>query len=150
VSVSIWRSFESYSEFGALAIAYEAAKDSLERKFGGQRKQIALYLEEIDNFKSVRPGNSRDIERYADLLDVTIVNLKEANRSEELKDCMMYIKLLKKLPASMLASYRRWVHENHKIECVEVLKEWIIQEAEFQIKALETVQGISYSKPNKF
>ena len=58
-----------------------------------------MYLEEIKNFKPVRPGNSKDIERYADLSDVTIVNLKEANRIEELKDGMMYLKLLKKLPA---------------------------------------------------
>jgi len=49
-----------------------------------------------------------------------------------------------------MASYHRWVYENHRIECVEVLREWVIQEAEFQVKALETVQGISYSKPSKF
>ena len=52
-----------------------------------------MYLEEIDNFKPIRPGNSKNIERYADILDVTIVNLKEANWSEELKDGMMYMKL---------------------------------------------------------
>jgi len=50
----------------------------------------------------------------------------------------------------MLASYHCWVYKNHRIECVEVLREWVIQEAEFQVKALETVQGLSYSKPNKF
>ena len=74
------------------------------------------------------------------------MNLKEANWSEELKDGMMYLKLQKKLPTSMLASYHRWVYKNHRIECVEVLREWVIQEAEFQVKALETVQGLSYSK----
>ena len=42
------------------------------------------------------------------------------------------------------------MHGNHKIECVEVLKEWTMQKAEFQAKALETVQGLSYSKSNKF
>jgi len=50
----------------------------------------------------------------------------------------------------MLASYHCWVYKNHRIEYVEVLREWVIQEAEFQVKALETVQGISYSKPSKF
>jgi len=82
---------------GPSAFAYEAVKDRLERKFGSQRRQIAMYLEEIDNFKPVHPGNLKDIERYADLLDVTIVNLKEViNRTEELKDGMMYLKLQKK------------------------------------------------------
>jgi len=50
-----------------------------------------MYFEEIDNFKSVCPGNLKDIERYADLLDVTIVNLKKANRTKELKDGMIYL-----------------------------------------------------------
>ena len=128
---------------GHSAAAYEAAKDRLERKFGGQRRQIALYLEEIDNFRPVRYGNSKDLEKYADLLDITIVNLKEANRFDELRDGLLYMKLQKKLPASMLTQYHRWIFENQKIESVEVLREWVIREAEFQTKALETVQGLT-------
>ena len=77
----------------------------------------------------------------ADLLDVAIVNLKEANRFDELKDGLLYMKLQKKLPTSMLTHYHRWIYENHKIESVEVLQEWVLQEIEF-IKALETVQGL--------
>jgi len=59
-----------------------------------------LYLEEIDSFKPVRAGNTRNLEKLADLLDVAIVNLKEANRFDELKDRLLYIKLQKKLPTS--------------------------------------------------
>ena len=91
----------------------------------------------------MRCGNSRDLEKYADLLDVAIVNLKEANWFEELRDGLLYIKLQKKLPASMLTQYHWWIFENHKIESVEVLREWVIREAEFQTKALETVQGLT-------
>ena len=61
------------------------------------------------------------------MLDIAIVNFKEANRLEELKDGLLYIKLLKKLPASMLTHYHRWIFENQKIESVEVLQEWVIQ-----------------------
>ena len=43
----------------------------------------------------------------------------------------------------MLTQYHRWIFENHKIESVKVLQEWVIQEGEFQTKALETVQGIT-------
>ena len=70
------------------------------------------------------------------------MNLKESNQTEELKDGTLYIKLQKKLPAQMLAAYHRWVFENHRMECVEVLQEWVIQEAEFHSRALETVQGL--------
>ena len=66
------------------AAAYQAVKERLERKFGGQRRQLAIYLEEIDNFKPVHPGNFKDMEKYADLLDIAIVNLKEANHLDEL------------------------------------------------------------------
>ena len=83
------------------------------------------------------------MEKYADLLDIAIVNLKEANRFEELQDGLLYMKLQKKLPASMLTRYHRWIYENHKIESVEVLREWVIQETEFQTEAIETIQGLS-------
>ena len=134
---------KAIESLGYSAAAYETAKDRLERKFGGQRRQIALYLEEIDSFKLVCLGNPKDLEKYADLLDIAIVNLKEANRLEELKDGLLYMKLQQKLPASMLTQYHRWIFENHKIESVEVLREWVIQQSEFQIKALETVQGLT-------
>ena len=88
---------------------------------------------------------------YADLLDIAIVNLKEANRSKELQDGLLYMKLQKKLPATMLAAYHRWIFEKRKRESVEILREWAIQESEFQIRALETVQGMSVEKPeNRF
>ena len=61
---------------GNSAAAYETAKERLERKFGGKRRQIALHLEELENFKPLRLGNARDLERLADLLDVTEVHWK--------------------------------------------------------------------------
>ena len=81
-----------------------------------------------------------DLGKFADLLDIALVNLKEANRLGELGDGLLYMKLQKKLPATMLTNYHRWVFENHKEESVELLREWVIQEAEFQARALETVQ----------
>ena len=77
---------KAIESLGYSATAYEAAKDHLERKFGGKRWQIALYLEEIDSFRPVRYGIAKDLEKYADFLDVAIVNLKEAQRFEELRD----------------------------------------------------------------
>jgi len=135
---------------GHSATAYETAKERLERKFGGQRRQVALYLEEVDNFRPISPDNFRDLEKFADLLDITIVNLKEADRSGELNDGLLYMKLQKKIPAKMLANYHRWVFEKHKRESVETLREWVIQEAEFQTRALEVAYGFSTSRPGKF
>ena len=41
--------------------AYHTVMDRLERTFGGEMQEIAIYLQEIDNFRPVRHGNSRDI-----------------------------------------------------------------------------------------
>ena len=126
---------------GHSAAAYETAKERLERKFGGKRRQIALHLEALENFKPLRPGNARDLERLADLLDVT--DLKEAGRHDELGNGSLYLSLCKKLTEAMLAHYHRWIHENGRWQSVETLREFIIQEAEFQTVASETIRGLS-------
>ena len=133
---------------GRSATAYEAAIALLERKFGGERRKLALHLEELENIKSLLPGNAGDIERFADLLDVTVVNLKEANRHDELGKGPLYISLCKKLNEGMLAQYHRWIFENHRWESVETLKEFVLQEAEFQTVASETIRGVTSSNRN--
>ncbi|CAG2242222.1 unnamed protein product [Mytilus edulis] len=44
---------------------------------------------------------------------------------------------------SMLSRYHRWIFESGKTESVECLREWILQEAEFQTIASETIHGLS-------
>ena len=92
---------------GHSAAAYEAAMARLERKFGGERRKIALQLEELENMKSLCSGNARDIERFGDLLDIIVVNLKEAGRHDELGKGALYISLCKKLNETMLTQYHR-------------------------------------------
>ena len=118
---------------GHLGAAYEAAKERLERKIGCQRRKIALHVEELEAIKSVRPGNARDIERFADLLDVDMKNWAKGH----------YVSLCKKLNESALAHYHRWMSENGHWESVETLKEFIVQEAEFQTMASETIRGVN-------
>ena len=134
---------EAIENLGFSGAAYEAAKDRLERKFGGKRREIAIHLEDLDNFKAVKDGCSKDIEKFADLLDVLVVNLLESGRYDELGNGSLYIKLLKKLPETLLTQYNRWIFENRRRECVETLKMWVIQEAEFYTVARETVYGVS-------
>ena len=43
----------------------------------------------------------------------------------------------------MLARYHRWIFENCKGESVLTLRTWVIQEAEFQTIASETVHGLA-------
>ena len=50
----------------------------LERKNCGKRSEIAIHLDDLDNFKPMRGGCSTDIDKLADLLDVFLVNLLES------------------------------------------------------------------------
>lgn len=67
--LAAWEALKAMESLGHFA-AYQTAKERLERRFGGQQHQMALYLEEIDNVRPVCAGNSKDIERHADLLNV--------------------------------------------------------------------------------
>ena len=103
-----------------------------------------MFLEKLDQFRPIRNGNSKDLDKLADLLDVIVINLKEAGRHEELGHGSLYIKIQKKMTELMLSNYNRWLFEHKKPECREKLQEWIIQEAEFQAVyvAAETLCGV--------
>ena len=99
---------------GRSAAVYEAASDRLERKYGGKRRQIALYQEELEKFSQIRQGHGKDKEEFADLLDIAMINLQEAGQHHELGVGSLYAKLQRKIPEAMLARYHRWVFEYNK------------------------------------
>ena len=65
--VLVWRSIESSGKSRSLVETLEAAKSRLERKYGGQRRQINLYMEELDQFRLIRAGFAQDLGKLADL-----------------------------------------------------------------------------------
>ena len=136
-------------KLGHLAYAYKAAKERLDRKYGGKRRQIAIYFEDLENFRLIRLGSARDLENFADLLEIAIINLKETGLHHELQDGSLYTKLQRKLPESLLARYHRWVFENSASGSVLTLRAWFIQESEFQTVATETVHGLTGQSSNQ-
>lgn len=127
---------------GHSAAAYKSAKSRLERKYGGYRRRIALYTEELEQFKPIRHGNAKDVEKFSDLLDVAVLNLEACRRYEELGTGSLYVKLQRKMTEAMLTNYHRWIYENDKFESVVQLRDWLNKEAEFQVIAAETIKGI--------
>ncbi|XP_067667338.1 uncharacterized protein [Haliotis asinina] len=127
-------------DLGHSAAAYDVALDRLERKYGGKRRQVTLQL---SNFRPIRPGNVRDIERFADMLDIVVINIRDTDRLEELGSGALYNQLLKKMTESMLTDYHRWVFDRERQESVETLREWVLQEAELSVMASETLHGLS-------
>ena len=97
----------------------------------------------MDNFKQLRTGNAKDLEKFADLLDVAIINLQEAGQDRELGTGLF------------IPNYRenysrchRWVFENNITESVVALRKWVLQEAEFQTIATETMHGLTGKADN--
>ena len=134
---------KTIENLGHSGAAYEAAKERLERKFGGMRRQISIYIEELENFRQIRVGNAKDLEQFSDLLDIAMINLKESNQDQELGNGTLYTILQRKLPQSMLANYHRWVYDNNVTQSVATLRQWVILGSEFQTVAFETVHGVT-------
>ena len=65
---------------GHSAAAHDAAKERLERMFGGKRRQTSIYYEEIDQFQQIQTNHSKDLEQYAKLLEQLVIKLKEAGQ----------------------------------------------------------------------
>ena len=129
--------------------AYEASKNRLESKFGESCRRLAIYIEQLEGFRSIQYGNAKDVEEFSDLLDVAIINLRESQQYHELGTGPLYMKLQRKLPEMMLANYHRWIFENNHLESIETLRDWIVQEAEFQTIATETIKGITANQKKK-
>ena len=127
---------------GHSASAYHVAKERLERKYGGKRRQMVLRLEELDKFKQIRDDNAHDLERFSELLDVLTVNLIDVGQHNELGGGALYITLQRKLNENLLSRYNRWVFEKGYAETVESLRTFVNQESEFLTTAAETVGGI--------
>ena len=134
---------KTIENLGHSGAAYEAAKERLEQKFGGIRRQISIYIEELENFRQIRVGNAKDLEQFSDLLDIAMINLKESNQDQELGNGTLYTILQRKLPQSMLANYHCWVYDNNVTHSVATLRQSVILESEFQTVTSETVHGVT-------
>ena len=107
----------------------------------------------MENFKPIQNETPKEFEKFVDLLVITVTNLTEAKRKDELGNGIFHHKLLRKLPERMVALYHHWIFEHKNDENVEIFKSFIIQEAEFQMTASETIHGLHLKKEhykNKF
>ncbi|XP_052809477.1 uncharacterized protein LOC128237941 [Mya arenaria] len=131
----------SIENLGHSAAAYDAAKERLERKYGGTKRIVNRFLDELEKFPPLKNENVKGLENFADLLDIAVINLKEVDHVEDLNDGSLYYRLMKKLPQSI--RYNRNVHEQELVEGVETLRTFVNQEAEYAVNAEETIYGLT-------
>ena len=134
---------QAVANFGYTQGGYEAAKARLDKQFGGERRQVARCVEELERVGSLSGSKAAELERFADLLEVAVVNLQDAGHTAEHGAGTFYMTLLRKLSEQLLTQYQRWLFDNRRRENVLALLEWASQEAEFLTRAKETVRGLA-------
>ena len=122
--------------------AYDTARARLEEKYGGNRRQIALTLEALNSFRDVRVNEYKDLEKFNDLLDMSVQALKAAKMDTELEKGSLYLTLTKKLPQEYYMQYLRWTVDQSEDESVELLLKWVSKEAKIHVAAAEIAFGV--------
>ena len=49
----------------------------------------------------------------------------------------------------MLSRYFGWASENHRLESLETLRDWITEESEYHVKAMESIEGLGAKAKHK-
>ena len=65
--------------------AYEAAKARLNRKNGGNRTQVQAHIDELRKMRPINADNPRELETFADIVERTVVSLKENKKFADLE-----------------------------------------------------------------
>jgi hypothetical protein len=132
---------------GVSSLEYEEAKSIFKTKFGGQRRQLRAYLDQLESLPQIKPKDTKDFERFADLVRVTVVKLKAENRQGELGNGSLHSLLVKKLSDRHLEMYSRWLGEGSREQSVTSLSDWLKEEAKIRVEAMKMGHGVRHD-PN--
>ena len=123
---------ETVKGLGYYDHAYEAAKARLNRKYGGNRRQVQAHIDELRKMRPINADNPKEL-----------VSLKENKKFADLEGGTLYAIMLEKLPQVLLSQYYRWIREKGSRESLEELRHWVAEEAEYQVQASEIKHGLS-------
>ena len=71
---------EAIRGLGVSLPEYEEAKEILKTKFGGRRRQLQAYMDQLEAMPSLKGGDVQGFERFADLVRITVVKLQAEGR----------------------------------------------------------------------
>ena len=70
--------------------AYEAAKARFNRKYGRNRRQVQAHIGELRKMRPINADKPRELERFADIVERTVVSLKENKKFADLEGGTLY------------------------------------------------------------
>ena len=75
-------------------------------------------MDKLEQMPFIRSNDIHILERFADLVRITVVKLQAEGRDGELEDGTLLSLPLKKLPESQLENYSRWLNERAREKSV--------------------------------
>ena len=93
--------------------------------------------------RPINADNPKELERFADIVERTVVSLKENKKFADLEGGTLYAIVLEKRPQVLLSQYYRLINEKGSKESLEELRHWIAEEADYQVQASEIKHGLS-------
>lgn len=133
---------EAIRGLGISAPEYEEAKEILKTKFGGQRRELRAYLDDLEKMPPLRSNDVKGFERFADLVRITVVKLQAERKQGELGDGTLHSLLAKKMSDQQLEKYTRWMSEHHRERSVLSLRDWLKEEVAIRVEAIEMAHGV--------
>ena len=121
---------------------YEEAKEILQAKYGGQRRQLQAYLDQLETMAPLKGSDLKSFEKFSDLVRVSVVKLQAEGRDSELGEGTFHSLLVKKLTDKQVESYSRWLGDQKLERSVLKLKDWLKEEVRIRVEAAEMVHGV--------
>ena len=126
---------EDIRGLGVTVHEYEEAKEILKTKYGGTRRLLRAYLDQLEQAPLIRSNDIHALEKFADLVRITVVKLQAERRDGGLEDGTLHSLLVKKLPNRQLEKYSRWFNERARQKSVIAFRDWLKDEVRFRIEA---------------
>ena len=86
---------EGIRGLGVTVHEYEEAKEILKTQYGGTRRLLRAYLDQLEQPPLIRSNDIHAVEKFADLVRITVVKLQAERRDGELEDGTLHSLLMK-------------------------------------------------------
>ena len=133
---------EAIRGLGVTEPEYNEAKEILHCKFGGERRKLQAYMDQIEKMPPLKSNDVQAFDQFADLVRIAVVKLQAEGREGELGEGTLHSLLVRKLADSQVESYSRWLREHNKERSVLSLRDWLKEEVRIRVEAIELAHGI--------
>ena len=106
-------------------------------------------MDQLEQMPFITSNDIHALERFADLVRITVIKLQVEGRDGELEDGTLHSLLLKKFPERQLENYSRWLNEWAREKSVIAVSDWLEDEVRFREEVTEMANG-NESKPVKY